>query len=108
MIVSSRSPGRARSASRTGTLTSPTIGSSNSHSRSRFSRIVPSSDDSTGTTAAAADPSRTASNAARNEDTGTASGAAKNRRTASSAKAPGSPVYATRMPEGSLTDDGPG
>jgi hypothetical protein len=68
--------------------------------------MVPSSDDSTGTTAAATSPPRTASNAARNDETGTASGDAKNRSTASSANAPGSPVYATRMDAGLLTDEG--
>ena len=98
---SRRSPGSASSASRTGTETSPTTGRSNSQSRSRFSRIVPSREDSTGTTPAATSPSRTASKTARNEDIGTASGEAKNRSTASSAKAPGSPVYPTRMDPGS-------
>ncbi len=85
------SPGSASSARRTGTETSPAIGRSNDHSRSRFSRIVPSSELSTGTTPASASPSRTASNTARNEGSATASGAAKNRSTASSANAPGSP-----------------
>ena len=85
-------PAAPSSASRTGTDTSPTIGSSNAHRRSRFSRIVPSSELSTGTTPASASPSRTASNTARNDDRATASGSAKNRRTASSANAPGSPV----------------
>src|SRR3954447_9217080 len=93
---SSRSPGSASSASRTGTETSPAIGRSTAHSRSRFSRIVPSSEDSTGTTPASSDPSRTPSNTARNEDAGSGAGGAKKRSTASSAKAPGSPVYPTR------------
>ena len=57
-----------------------------------FSRIVPRSELSTGTTPASAVPSHTASNTARNVESGWGSGATKNRSTASSANAPGSPV----------------
>src|SRR3954470_18953305 len=94
------------SASRTATVTSPTISRGNSYSRSYVSRIEPPSEFSIAMTPASTPPDVTSSNTARHDGTATADGAAKYPSTASSENAPGSPWYATRGETGS--DDGAG